>query len=108
MAAEADPALFRRAVKYALAHRAEAERYYRVSTDIGDIPDIELECDAYLPEYLRLPASRQTLHICYGLLLAEGWFREEFFQVLDRQEEDHYARLEAHIGKHLRYLTAAV
>ncbi len=108
VAAEADPALFRRAVKYALAHRAEAERYYRVSTDIGDIPDIDLECDAYLPEYLRLPASRQTLHICYGLLLAEGWFREDFFRVLDRQEEDHYARLEAHIGKHLRYLTAAV
>ncbi len=99
--AEKDPALYRRAHKYALEHRQEAEKYYRVSTDVQEIPDIDLQSDAYLPEYLRLPASRQTMHICYGLLLAEDWFREEFFRVMDKREEAYYIRLEAHIGKHL-------
>ncbi len=103
--AEAEPALYRRAHSFALEHRAEAEKYYHVSTDTSDIPDITLEGDAYLPEYLRLPASRQTMHICYGLLLAEPWFREGFFALLDRQEEAYCARLEAHIGRHLRCLT---
>lgn len=106
--AEADPALYRRAHKYALAHRGEAEKYYHVSTDVEEIPDIDLQNDVYLPEYLRLPASRQTMHIAYGLLLAEEWFREGFFQVLDEGEEAYYARLEAHIGKHLQLLTAGL
>ncbi len=106
--AEADPALYRRAHKFAIAHRGEAEKYYHVSTDVREIPDIDLQNDAYLPEYLRLPASRQTMHIAYGLLLAEEWFREGFFQVMDDREEAYYARLEAHIGKHLQLLTAGL
>ncbi len=106
--AEADPALYRRAQAFAVLHRSEAEKYYRVSSDVRDIPDIGLQSDAYLPEYLRLPASRQTMHISYGLLLAEDWFREGFFRTLDAKEEDYCARLEAHIGRHLRYLTDGV
>ena len=103
--AETDPALYRRAHKFAIAHRGEAEKYYHVSTDVKEIPDIDLQNDAYLPEYLRLPASRQTMHIAYGLLLAEDWFREEFFRVMDAREDVYYGKLEAHIGTHLRYLT---
>ena len=61
--AEADPALYRRAQEFAVIHRSEAEKYYRASSDVLDSPDIDLENDAYLPEYLRLPASRQTMHI---------------------------------------------
>ena len=106
--AEADPVLYRRAHSYAVEHRSEAEKYYRVSTDVSAIPDVGMQSDAYLPEYLRLPASRQTMHICYGLLLAKPWFREEFFRVLDEREEEYYARLETHIGKHLRYLTGGI
>ena len=106
VAAETDPALYRRAHAFALAHRKEAEAYYHVSTDVREIPDIDLEGDAYLPEYLRMPASRQTMHICYGVLLAQPWFREAFFSLLDRQEEAYYTRLVAHIGRHLRCLNA--
>ena len=102
--AEADPALYRRAHKFAIAHRSEAEKYYHVSTDVKDISDIDLQNDAYLPEYLRLPASRQTMHISYGLLLAEDWFRKGLFRVLDAREDAYYAELEAHIGKHIRVL----
>lgn len=104
--AEKDPALYRRAHKFALENRPEAEKYYHVSTDVKEIPNIDLQSDAYLPEYLRIPASRQTLHITYGLLLAQDWFRGPFFELMDKYEEEYYARLVAHIGKHLRYVTA--
>ncbi len=104
--AERDPALYRKAHKFALAHRCEAEKYYHVSTNVSEIPNIDLQSDAYLPEYLHLPASRQTLHIAYGLLLAESWFKETFFTLLAACEEEYYDHLVQHIGKHLRYITA--
>lgn len=104
--AEKDPALYRRAQKYAIRHRPEAEKYYHVSTDVSQIPDIDLMNDAYLPEYLRLPAARQTMHIAYGILLAQPWFRDAFFSLLDREEEVYYARLRDHIARHIRCLSA--
>ena len=106
--AEYAPALYRKAQKFALEHRSEAEKYYHVSTNVKEITNIDLQSDAYLPEYLKLPASRQTMHITYGLLLAEPWFREPFFSLLAEHEEDYYAKLVSHIGKHLRYVTAEV
>ena len=105
--AENAPDLYRRAHKYALEHRSEAEQYYHVYTDPNTIPDIDLQCDAYLPEYLSLPASRQTVHIAYGLLLSQDWFRTEFFAFMDAHEAEYAQRLVAHIGRHLRYLTAS-
>ena len=104
--AERDPQLYRKAHKFAIENRPEAEKYYHVTTKASDITNIDLQSDAYLPEYLKLPASRQTLHITYGLLLAEEWFREPFFELLAEYEEDYYARLVSHIGKHLKYVTA--
>lgn len=99
--AEHDPSLYRRAHKYALENRGEAEKYYHVSTDPDTIPGIDLQSDLYLPEYLRLPASRQTIHIAYGLLLSQNWFRDEFFRFMYEHEEEYYARLKAHIRKHI-------
>lgn len=104
--AKHNPALYRKAHKFALEHRAEAEKYYHVSTNPADIPNIDLQNDAYLPEYLQLPASRQTMHIAYGLLLEQEWFRNEFFPFLSTYEEEYYAGLVSHIGRHLLYLTA--
>lgn len=98
------PALYRRAHSFALENRAQAEAYYHVSTKPEDIPAIELESDVYLPEYLELAASRQTMHIAYGLLLAEGWFRDAFFGFMASHEEAYYDGLVSHIGRHLRYL----
>ncbi|MBQ7064687.1 MAG: hypothetical protein IJM90_07345 [Firmicutes bacterium] len=106
--AEHDPDLYRRTHKFALEHRPEAEKYYHVTTKVDEIPNIDLESDAYLPEYLHLVASRQTLHITYGLLLAEPWFKEAFYKLLAEKEEEYYARLVSHIGKHLRFLTAEI
>ena len=104
--AEADPDLYRKAHKFAIEHRPEAEKYYHVSTNVADIPNIDLENDAYLPEYMNLPAARQTVHIAYGLLLDEAWFHDAFFAVMAAHEEDYYAALVKHLGKHVRILTA--
>ena len=104
--ANEDPVLYRKAHKYALAHRAEAAQYYHVTTDPLTIPNIDLLGDSYLPELLNLPASRQLMHISYGLLLSQPWFKEPFYALLHEKEESYYSNLIYHIGKHLKYLTA--
>ena len=103
MAKEA-PDLYRRAQKFALENYDVAAKYYHVSTDPHTIQDIDLLSDAYLPELLDLPASRQLMHIAYGLLLAEPWFKGPFYALLTEKEEEYYAGLERHIGRHLKYL----
>ena len=104
--AEVNPELYRKAHKFAIEHRPEAEKYYHVSTNVADIPNIDLQNDAYLPEYLNLPAARQTVHITYGLLLEQPWFRDAFFRTMAEHEEDYYAALVRHLGKHVNILTA--
>ena len=104
--AEVNPELYRKAHKFAIEHRPEAEKYYHVSTNVADIPNIDLQNDAYLPEYLNLPAARQTMHIAYGLLLEQPWFRDAFFRTMAEHEEDYYAALVRHLGKHVNILTA--
>ena len=104
--ARRDPQLYRRAHKFALEHREEALKYYHVTTDPSEIPNIDLESDAYLPEYLQAPASRQAMHIAYGLLLNQDWFSSAFFPLMAEHEEEYYEGLVAHIGRHLAYLTS--
>ena len=106
--AQYDPELYRKAHKYAIEHRPEAEKYYHVTTKTSDIQNIDLQSDEYLPEYLQIPASRQTIHITYGLLLNEKWFRDAFFKFMDEHEEDYYAGIVSHIGRHLKYLNAQI
>ena len=103
--AEKEPALYRKAQKYALEHYDEAAKYYHVSTDPYSIPDIDLLSDAYLPELLNRDASRQLMHIAYGLLLSQDWFKTPFYEMMFREEEAYYAGLQNHIGKHLKMLT---
>lgn len=102
--AQEEPALYRKAQKFALENYPVAAQYYHVSTDPNTIQDIDLLGDAYLPELLDLPASRQLMHISYGLLLKQPWFREPFFSMLYEKEDRYYAGLERHINRHLKYL----
>ena len=106
--ARKDPALYRRAHKFALEHWAEATRYYHVTTDPKTIANIDYLSDACLPDLLNKDASRQLMHITYGLLLAEPWFRTPLYQLLHTEEEAFYAGLVSHIGRHMRYLTQPV
>ena len=99
-----NPGLYRRAHKFALEKYLESSKYYHVSTDPYSIHDIDLLSDAYLPELVDLPASRQLMHISYGVLLAEPWFKDAFYAMMDENEETYYEGLKHHIGRHLRYL----
>ena len=98
------PGLYRRAQKFALEKYPESSQYYHVSTDPCSIQDIDLLSDAYLPELVDLPASRQLMHISYGVLLAEPWFKDAFYAMLNEKEEAYYEGLHHHIGRHLKYL----
>lgn len=100
-----NPALFRKALAFSIEHRKEAEKYYHISSHVEDIVPLDSRTDDELPKYLCEDAARQTIHITYGLLLAEAWFRDPFFAFMDAHEAEYAAALKAHVGKHLTMLT---
>lgn len=102
--AEVEPELFRGALAYAMEHRGEAEQYYHISSKVSDIVPLDQRSNEELPMYLEEDAARQTLHITYGLLLAEEFFRAPFFACLEAHENLYSEFLAAHMGKHLEGL----
>jgi hypothetical protein len=104
--AQRAPSLYREMHQFALASFHDAAKLYHVTTDLSRIPDVNGLKDPELPAMLDRDDSRQVLHITYGFLLnakdGEGnLFRERFFDILNQYEEDYWALLEGHIGKHL-------
>lgn len=99
-----DAALFRRAYRFACEHFDEATAYYHVTTDPSMFVDVEAVADQNLSELLDQPASRQLLHITYGLLLNQPWFKQPFEALLTAQEEAYYEGLSRHISRHLQSL----
>ncbi len=102
--AQTNAPLFRTILKKAYEYFPEATKLYQVTTDLSAIrPASEVE-DQALPDYLDDNNARQLLHITYGGLLNDSDVREEFFRTLNEREEEHYAAVERHIGKHLELL----
>jgi hypothetical protein len=102
-----DPPFFREIVDFAFDRFEEDRATYHVTTDLsvvpspGDVADSELE-DAYLDE----DNGRQLLHITYGSVLSaqtngEPRFRDRFFDLLDRHEEEHFEVLQEHFRRHI-------
>ncbi|WP_168119838.1 tagaturonate epimerase family protein [Paenibacillus sp. HB172176] len=108
--AEVQPALYRRMHQYALEHFEEATAYYHVSADISKIKPLAEVSDADLPQYMNDDNARQLIHITYGILLqakdesGNSLFKEDFYRMLNDQEEAYYAALSKHIGKHFDLL----
>lgn len=98
------PALFRQALEFAMTHRTRAEAYYHVSGTVKEMVPPGRRSDAELPQYLQEDAARQTIHIMYGCLLAEPWFREAFFAWMEREEAQYGMALTRHIRRHLEAL----
>ncbi|MDI9471015.1 MAG: tagaturonate epimerase family protein [Bacillota bacterium] len=96
-----DPDLFRRSLEFAISARPEAERYYRVTSRVEEIPVLAEVSDSDLVSLIDIPASRQTLHITYGLLLHQPWFREPFFKLLRREAGRYADFLTRHTRRHL-------
>ncbi len=101
-----NPALFRRMLRFCIEHRSEAQRYYHISSRIDDIIPLDSRSDDELPLYLDEDPARQTIHITYGLLLSESWFRDEFFKFMDDHEEAFAEGLDRHISRHFLALGA--
>jgi len=110
LVAKRSPSLYREMHQYALSVFYEATKLYHVTTDLGKIPKLNEQKDRNLPKFLDQEDSRQLIHLTYGYLLnARGTdgdylFRERFFQTLTDFEEEYWALLEKHIGKHLTSL----
>lgn len=102
-----NPALYRRMHKFALENLEEAKKYYHISADPSNIPDIDSLADSELPVLMDKDDSRQVLHITYGLILKaknqDGTytFKDEIYSTLHKYEQDYYNSLINHIGKHL-------
>lgn len=108
--AKVNPDLYRRMHAFAAEHVEEALAYYHVSADFSAIKPLDEVDDAELPSYMDDDNARQLIHITYGLLLlakdgqGRSLFKDEFYAVLNENEEDYEQALISHIGKHLTLL----
>jgi len=110
LVAQVSPALYREIHVFALAHFAEAKKYYHVTTDLLKIPAPASLRDGELPELFDLNEARQLIHITYGLILsakdASGGplFRDRLYRLWREHADEYAALLEKHIGRHLELL----
>ncbi|HSK69346.1 MAG TPA: tagaturonate epimerase family protein, partial [Candidatus Limnocylindria bacterium] len=102
--AETDPALYRRAHAFALEHFDEARAYYHVSARAEAVPPLDSLADAQLPGLFDQADARQLIHITYGLILSQPELKKALYDLWDREAEAYAARLESHIGRHMRDL----
>lgn len=102
--AEHDPALYREIHTYALSAFPEATKYYHVTTNLAQIPDVNAMGDAALPELFDMNDARQLIHITYGLILNHGDFRTRLYRLWDERSEEYAQALQRHIGRHLSTL----
>ena len=105
-----DPSLYRKMHTFALSNLIEAKKYYHITENIENIPDLSKVKDNELAGLMDLDDSRQVLHVTYGLLLnaknpdGSMMFRDEIYALLNKYEDDYYKVLQKHIGKHLALL----
>lgn len=102
--AQKDPALYRKAHKFALESFRDATRFYHVTTDLSKIPDLENLPDEALPALFDMPDARQLIHITYGHILQNPELKNALYALWDREAEAYAAALERHIGHHLELL----
>lgn len=102
--AQKDPALYRRAHKFALESFHDATRFYHVTTDLSKIPDVDKLEDEALPSLFDMPDARQLVHITYGHILQNPALKGALYALWDLEAEAYAAALERHIGRHLELL----
>lgn len=103
------PDLYREIHKFALSRFEQDRASYHVTTDLSKIPNVDEISDPDLVSLLEQPDCRQLIHITYGSVLtakSEGksLFKDRIMKVLFEHEDEHYAFLKSHLGKHLKLL----
>ena len=107
--AKCEPDLYRKIHIFALKHFKEATKYYHVTTNLDNIPDISKLKDEQLPELLCQNDARQLIHLTYGLILNERQqgnylYKDEVYQKWHKYEKEYRIFLKRHIGRHLKKL----
>ncbi|MDD3171485.1 MAG: tagaturonate epimerase family protein [Bacilli bacterium] len=108
--AKVDPVLYREVHKYALSVFEEAKKYYHVTTNLDNIPDVDKIPDDKLGDLFRQNDSRQLIHITYGLILNHQddknnyIFKDRLYQLWQENSELYATKIEKHISKHLDLL----
>jgi len=100
--AKNDPSFFREILKLSLSVFDAAKKSYHISADPARIPAIETVSDDELAGLVDKHDSRQVLHVGYGSVLDQ--FGDRLKEFLADHEEEHYARLTKHLGRHLQGL----
>ncbi len=99
--------LFREILAFAFERYDTDKRSYHVSADVAKVPRSDKLRDAALPSVLDGNDGRQLLHVTFGSVLTakredgRPRFRDRLLMALKSGEEDHYAALEKHIGRHV-------
>ncbi|MDR0502782.1 MAG: tagaturonate epimerase family protein [Treponema sp.] len=112
--ARKDPPLYRAIHCFALSVFEDAKKYYHVTTDLSQIPDISAMKDEDLPEMFNNNGARQLIHITYGFILRQKnddgsfMFRDRLYNLWRENEDEYRAALVKHIGKHLELLFEGV
>ncbi len=107
--AKYEPDLYRKIHIFALKHFKEATKYYHVTSNLDNIPDISKLRDEQLPELLCQNDARQLIHLTYGLILNDRQqgnylYKDELYQKWHKYEKEYRIILKRHIGRHLKKL----
>ncbi len=104
------PKLYRQIHQYAISVFPEACKYYHVTTDLNQIPNLDTLQDEELIELFSNNDARQLIHITYGLILNardeqnKVLFRDQLYQLWEEYADLYAERLKKHIGHHLESL----
>lgn len=105
-----DPSLYREVHKFALAKFNDATKYYHVTTNINNIPNVDTLKDEELVSLFKNNDARQLIHITYGFILTtkdtndKYLFKDRLYQLWDKELAEYNLALKNHIGHHLELL----
>jgi hypothetical protein len=102
--AEVDPALFRNVYSFAVQSLPLAAQHYKTVASPEAMIDVHAVGDLELPSLVQSRDERQVLHITYGQILSNRDLKHRLLEVLNRNLERYWQRLEHHIGRHLHLL----
>jgi len=102
--AQNEPAFFRKLYKHALEVFPAARKYYHITPNMQNLPNIDDLTDQDLLSLFSNPDARQVMHVTYGEILRNTEYKDEIYSVLQSHIESYWLSLEKHIGKHLETL----
>ena len=99
-----EPAFFRKIYDTALKVFPAARKYYHITPNLDNLPDLAALMDNQLPVVFENIDARQVLHVTYGEMLRDPDLKRQIYDVLAQHIEEYWDSLVEHIGKHLVYL----